>query len=382
VQCTRFPALNSTGCSRDQTRRDTNPITVVCPIVQNTIGRTVAVLTALASATTLIGCASGGGLTDATSPNGSGVVLNQAPFPSSALASALDLIPDSPNANVMFTDWSVLGHRAGTDSNTASLAGQLVYADDALQRDLGIRSTNADWEIDMWRPGHPPTTVLHFNGHTDLAGMAGKLTRLGYHPSGSIFTGSFDQRRMWTFPLHNIGIDADRQLLVGGPDAAAVRSVLAGPGSPLGHAGSVTPLLALAAARLDRIATASIVGSGACITLAGLLGGKGTPLMLAALRKQFPGTFTRPQAEITALGDPAATTALDALTFPDQTTAQANQASRSAAAAVVNAHDPNGVRVTGSTVTGRVLSFTLTAAHPHDIVQGVLNNSLGVDICK
>jgi hypothetical protein len=40
--------------------------------------------------------------------------------------------------------------------------------------------------------------------------------------------------------------------------------------------------------------------------------------MLAALRKLFTGTFTRPQAEMTALPDPAGTTALDALTFPDQ----------------------------------------------------------------
>jgi hypothetical protein len=224
---------------------------------------------------------------------------------------------------------------------------------------------------------------LRFNGHTDLAGLAGKLIRLGYHPSGSIFTGSFDQRRMWTFPLHNIGIAAGRHLLIGGPDATAVRSVLAGSGNPLGHAGSVTPLLALTAARLGRIATAStVVGSGACVTLADLMGGRGTPMMLAALRKQFTGTFTRPQAEITALDDPAGTTALDALTFPDQAAARANEAGRSAAAAVLNGRDPNGIQVTGSTVTGRVLSFTLTAGQPHDFVQGVLDNSLGVDICR
>lgn len=186
-----------------------------------------------------------------------------------------------------------------------------------------------------------------------------------------------------TSPLRNIGVDADRQLHAGGPDATAVRSVLAGSGTPLGYAGSVTPLLALAAARLGRIATASIaVGSGACVTVTRLLGLRATRAQVAALRKQFTGTFTRPQAEITALDGPAATTALDALTFSDQGAARANKASRAAAAKVVNWPNPNGIRVTSSTVTGRVLSFVLAARQPQDFVQGVLGSALGVDICK
>jgi hypothetical protein len=102
--------------------------------------------------------------------------------------------------------------------------------------------------------------------------------------------------------------------------------------------------------------------------------------MLAALRRQFKGTFTRPQAEITAIGDSAGTTALDALTFPDQAAARANQAGRSAAVKVFNVNDPNGIRVTDSTVTGRVLSFTLAAGQPHGIEQRVLYNTLGVDV--
>jgi hypothetical protein len=32
-------------------------------------------------------------------------------------------------------------------------------------------------------------------------------------------------------------------------------------------------------------------------------------------------------------------------------------------------------------VTDRVLSFTLAASQQQDIVQGILGNSLGVDIC-
>ena len=356
---------------------------LLCPVMLTSIRRMVTViLTALAVVTTLTGCASSGGRSDGAPPEGSGGVVNQAQFRGSGLASAVDLIPDMPNIRVMFTDWSILGQQEGENSNTASFAGQLLSVDDVLQRDLGIRSTSADWEIDMWQTGHPETIVLRFNRHTDLASLAGKLTQLGYHASGSIFTSSLDLRRMWTLPLRNIGIAADRQLLVGGPDATAVRSVLAGSDNPLGHADSVTPLLALAAARLGRIATASIVvGSGACVTLADLMGLRATPAMLAALRKQFTGTFTRPQAEITALADPIGTTAVDALTFPDQGAARANKAGRSAAAKVVNEPEPHGIQVSDSTVTGRVLSFTLTARQPHDIVQGVLASTLGVDIC-
>jgi hypothetical protein len=112
----------------------------------------------------------------------------------------------------------------------------------------------------------------------------------------------------------------------------AIRSVLAGPVSSLGQAPAVTPLLALASARLGHIATAFVsVGPTACITLSGLMGARATRQVLDALRKFFPGTFTAPQAEITALASPAGKTALDALTFPSAGTAQANKASRSAA---------------------------------------------------
>jgi hypothetical protein len=355
----------------------------VCLIVLTPIGRTVAVmLTALAAVTTLIGCASSSGPSDRTPPDGPDGRVSQAPAHGSGLALALDLIPDMPDAHVMFTDWSMLGHQEREDPNTASFAGQLLPFDDVLQRDLGIRSMSAGWEVDMWQPGHPETIVLRFNRRVNLAGLAGKLIQLGYHANGSIFTHSLDLRRIWTVPLRNIGIAADQHLLIGGPDAAAVRSVLTGSGSPLGQADSVTPLLALAAARLGRIATASIVvGPQACVTLADLLGGRGTPAMLAALRKQFTGTFTQPEAEITALDDPAGTTAVDALTFPDQSTARANKAGRSAAAKMLNRPDPHRIQVTGSAVTDRVLSFTLTARQPHDFVQAVLDNTLGVDIC-
>jgi hypothetical protein len=148
----------------------------------------------------------------------------------------------------------------------------------------------------------------------------------------------------------------------------------------------VVPLLAHLAARQGRTATAAIaVGSAACVPLTNVIGKSyANPAVLAAVRRRFPGTFTPPQAEIIALTDPTDTTALDALTFPDHRTAQANQASRSAAAQTLNAiafGDTNQVRATGSAVTGRVLSFDLTANQPSAVPQRVMTSTLGVDLC-
>jgi hypothetical protein len=349
-----------------------------------------AVLAALAVATTLTGCSSGGRSTGGTSTGGTsahGRAAGQLSIHASGLASALDLVPDMPDGYAMYTDWSMLGHQHRNGADTASFAGELLADDDQLQRDLGIRSTYAQWELDVTRVGRPPLVVLGFGRHTDLSGLAGRLTRLGYHADGSIFTGSapYNPGRIWTIALRNIGIDSRRHLLVGGPDGAAVRSVLAGPAHPFGHASAVIPLLALASARLGRIATASTtVGSMACVRLTALIGMHATPEMLAVLRKRLPGTFTPPQAEITALASPTDKTALDAMTFPDHGTARANQRSRLAASTVLTGialGDPAEVRVTGTAVTGRVLRFKLTAGQPRDFPELVLYSDLGVDVC-
>jgi hypothetical protein len=354
-----------------------------------------AVLAALTVATTLIGCSSSGRSTGGMSANGAsaggasarGWAAGQLSIRASGLASALDLVPDMPDGYAMYTDWSMLGHQDRNDAHTASFAGELLADDDQLQRDLGIRSTYAQWELDVTRVGRPPLVVLGFGRHTDLSGLAGRLTRLGYHADGSIFTGpaSYNPGRIWAIALRNIGIDSRRHLLVGGRDTAAVRSVLAGPAHPLGHASAVIPLLALASARLGRITTASTtVGSAACVRLTALLGMHATPEAVAVLRKRLPGRFTPPQAEITALASPTAKTALDAMTFPDHGTARANQRSRLAASKVLTGlalADPAEVRVTSTAVTGRVLRFKLTARQPRDFPQLVLYNDLGVDIC-
>ena len=70
---------------------------------------------------------------------------------------------------------------------------------------------------------------------------------------------------------------------------------------------SCFPLLELVSARLGQVATASTsVGSMACVQLSDLLRGRGTPQILAALRKYFPRTFDPPKSEITALAKPTA----------------------------------------------------------------------------
>lgn len=334
---------------------------------------TLAALVVLA----LTGCSASGRPSASTPSEGGGTVVH-----GSALASALDQVPDIGDGSVFYSDWSMLGHE-----NTTSFASGLVAVDDQMQRDLGIRSTDARWELDVQRVHLPPLEVLSYDTGIDLSGLAAKLTRLGYRSDGSILTGptgQVSQEHVWMFPLRTIGIDRKRHLLIGSSDAAAVRSLEAVPSHPLSHAESVVPLLAQVAARQDRTATAAIaVGSAACTPLTSMIGKNVNPEELATVRRQFPGTFTPPQAEITAMAGPTGTTALDALTFPDHRSAQANRAARSAASQTLSGieGDANEVRATGTAVTGRVLSFDLTAKQPQAVVQRVMGSKLGVDLC-
>lgn len=325
----------------------------------------------------LSGCAAGGGFFAGPHPRGGTVVRG------STLAPVLDQVPDIRDGYVFYADWSVLGHQSVT-----SFAGGLSAFDDQMRRDLGIRSSDARWELDVQRVQRPPVEVLGYD--TDLSGLAATLTRLGYRADGSILTaptGQASQEHPWMIPLRTVGIDPGRHLLVASSDADAARSLLAVPSHPLGHAASVVPLLAQVGARQSRTATAAIaLGSAACVPLTSIIG-KGrtvSPAVLAAVRKRFPGTFTPPQAEITAIARPTDMTALDALTFPDHRTAQANQASRAAAVQALSGiayGDPDAIRATGGAVTGRVLSFDLTAEQPQAIRHRVLGSALGVDLC-
>jgi hypothetical protein len=349
---------------------------------------TAAVLAALTTTVAFVGCSSGG---TGSSPvwvgssslaSSGSTESSHAPVGSTSVAWALDLVPEMPAGGVFYTDWSALGHQHRPGPTTTSFAGLLLSNDDSLHHDLGIRSTDAQWEVDVERPNQPPVVLLGFGEHSDLSGLADKLTRFGYRAHDSLFTGTVNPSRMWTITLPNIGIDPGRHLLVGGRDVTAIRSVLAGRVNPLGREDAVMPLLELASAKLGHIGTAYVsVGSMACVQLSDLIR-VGTPQILDALRKHFPGTFNPPQAEITALANPTDKTALDALTFTDKNTAQANEVSRSAALKTLTALDrPDTVRLTSSTVTGRVLSFSLTAQQPDEFRQRILAQTLGVDLC-
>ena len=351
-------------------------------------GLAAAVLT-LAVASTSAGCSSGGIFSTGTSAtggngaggNGAGQVATHA----SGLTSALDLIPDIHDGSVMYTDWSMRGHPAQNDPNTASFATSLLTNDLLLQqRALGFTVTDVRWELDVIWPSGAPLIVLGFPARTDLSGLAGSLTRHGFHADGSsLFTGSLATEAR--YGLSNVGVDTRRHLLAESGNVTRLRSVLTAPASPLANASELVPLLSLATTRLGRIATAAIaVGPAACVPLRVLVGIHATPALLARMRQFFHGTFTPPQAEITALAGPAGTTALDALTFPDQRTAEANRASRSAASKVATGMRFGGsspVRVTGSAVTGRVLSFDMTATQARDFTELVDYDDLGVDVC-
>src|SRR5260221_14002571 len=119
-----------------------------------------AVLAAVTVAATLIGCSSGGRSTGGTSARGT--AAGQLPIHASGLASALDLVPDMPDRYAMDTDWSMLGHQDRNDADTASFAGEVLPDDDQLQRDLGIRSASAQWDVALSRAGRPPPVVVGF----------------------------------------------------------------------------------------------------------------------------------------------------------------------------------------------------------------------------
>lgn len=332
----------------------------------------VAALAALAS------CSSSGGGQAATPPSPS-----VRPAPATGLESAFDLVPDISSGYAQYTNWSMLGHPAAGDPGVVSFASTLRSDDPQLQQDLGIRSTAADWEVDVSRPRTPAMVVLHFS--SSLAGVADRLPQFGYHRSGTLLTGRPDSTHMWTYAFKNVGIDLRRHLLVAGLDATLIRTVLAGPSRPLGHNDALEPLLTSAQAKLGDVATAATaVGTSACLPLANAVGHNVTPAALATIRKRLPGTFTHPQAELTALAHPTDTTAIDALAFPSESLAKANQPSRTGSIRLFSGLDdgnPGEIQVAASSVSGRILTFDLTAQQPRNFMTGVEYGTLGSNIC-
>lgn len=344
---------------------------------------TGAVLAALTATATLLGCAPGGTSSPVSAPTTRDQPTSQVSPSPSGLTSALDLVPDISNGWVTYTNWSMLGHRSGR--STAAFASSLTNFDTLMQRYLGLKSVDAQWEVDVNQLRRAPVVVLGFDEHTNLSALAARLTRLGYRANGEIFTGSARSGQLSEYGyVRNIAIDPVRHLVIDSYDVSAIRSVLAAPAHPFGRDSEVIGLLTVAGARLGRIATASTaVGSVACVKLTNLIRVP-TPAIVADVRKMFHGIFTPPRAEITAMASGSTTTALDVLTFPDERTARVNRAGRAAAYKVttrVMLGGSTGMRVTGSAVTGRVLSFNMTARQPDDFPQLVNYMGLGVDIC-
>src|SRR4051794_24423107 len=91
----------------------------------------------------LSGCSASGGPSATPREGGTAVA-------GSNLASALDQVPDIRDGSVFFADWSILGHQ-----NTTAFARGLVSFDDQMQRDLGIRATDARWELQVQRVRRP-----------------------------------------------------------------------------------------------------------------------------------------------------------------------------------------------------------------------------------
>lgn len=76
-----------------------------------------------------------------------------------------------------------------------------------------------------------------------------------------------------------------------------------------------------------------------------------------------------------------ATMATGRADLPDQRTAQASRSAASKVTSGMMSGDSARISVTGTAVTGRVLSFDMTAIQPRDFPELVDYNGLGVDIC-
>lgn len=294
----------------------------------------------------------------------------------STLVTALDGLPELADGTVMFTDWAAYGHQ-----RSDVFAAKLVDIDDQVQRDLGFHPTDAEWELEVWQPGKASTAVLQF-ADLDLSGLPGRLARFGYHADGSVYTGKIDESRLWTIGARFIGTDPGRHRLVVGTDEKLVRSMLTATPHPLSRAEALTPLLAAAQSR--RVVTAAItVGSATCVQLADVISkGRATPEMIQAVRAKFPGTFTTPQAQLTAVTTPTGTAGFDALAFTDEHTAKANRDGRSAAMNTFSSMGGvPGIQITDSAVDGRVLSFELATQDPKAIRDRVMTRTLGLDLC-
>lgn len=310
------------------------------------------------------------------------------PTPKSGLAAALDITPADAKS-VLYTDWAALGHRQ--DAHTAAFAGQLVSYDVLIQKALGFRSTDASWEADIINSSGAPVGVFQFDGTTDLNAVADRLVGQGYHKSTSgghdVLTGpgpagmSSDDKQ-WMISMLAVGIDTKRELLMSGPNVAAVNAIFQG-GRSLAGRGDVKAL----SGRVGPLRTGAVsVDSAACQPLSMIGGPRTSPLMQQQLRQRFTalGSFSRFTADIVGLPTGSGSSGLAALTFPDGSAARANVTARSAAPKVMSTlvgSSADSINVSSATVKGPVLMLSLQTSDPRVLPQAVQQRALGFDIC-
>jgi hypothetical protein len=303
------------------------------------------------------------------------------------LGAALYVAPRDATT-VLFTDWAAFGHKSSADG--PAFAGNLVAYDQQIATDLGFHSTDAMWEADVIRPGTGPATVLGFPDSTDLGAVEAKLATFGYTKTsvdnydvltGTSLSAGADMEHAWEQAMHVVGIDTKRHLLVAGAAAATVNSILAG-----GESLASRPDVRAVAQQAGHAAGAYIaVGAQACRPIGALLA-HGTPRVDALLRQRIAalGTFSPFTAEAIAAPSPTADTGRAALAFPDGRRARANAKGRAAAAPAISqlpTGQSNAIRVTGTNVTGAVLTLALQTSSPRMLPQAVHTGSLGLDVC-
>lgn len=315
------------------------------------------------------------------------VACSSSSSPSTGLAAALDVVPRDATS-VLFTDWAAF-HKGAPNGPT--FAGGLVDYDALLATDLGFRSADALWEADVTRPNAGPATVLRFPDKTDLAAVESRLARFGYTKTSAgghdVLTGrglsaSASIEHGWQIPMQAVAIDANRHLLVAGGAAGTVNGIFSG-----GKSLASRPDVQAVAKQVSNAVSAFVaVDKQACLPITALLGGHSTPQLTARIRQQIAplGTFTPFTAEAVAVLSTSGDTGKAALAFPDASAAKANAKGRAAAPAVVNHLEQgqsNAIRVTGTSVSGAVLTLTLQSSSPRVLPQAVQTRALGLDLC-
>jgi hypothetical protein len=289
---------------------------------------------------------------------------------------------------MLFTDWAALGHKSSAGG--PAFAGNLVAYDQQIAADLGFHSADALWEADVIRPDAAPATVLDFGAGTDLGAVEARLATFGYTKTsmaghdvltGRSLSAGAGTEHAWQVSMHVVAIDPKRHLLVSGFAAATVNGIFAD-GLSLA---SRTDVRAVAQQAGPAVGAFVATGEQACQPITAVLG-RATPQIGALLRQRVAalGAFSPFTALAVAVPSPSADTGRAALAFPDGRAAKANAEGRAAAPAMISqmvTGRANAIRVTGTNVTGAVLTLALHTSAPRVLPQAVQTRALGLDVC-